>query len=93
MSHLDKIEESYNEHDRLKILSWLSAIPYHQHHKKSYGEVLEGTGSWFLEDTEYHQWRDSGQSAMLWVHGIPGSGKSKLVYVCLCPKPQQVYQV
>lgn len=92
MSRFDKIEESYDEHDRLKILSWLSAIPYHQHHKKSYSEVLEGTGSWFLEDSEYHQWRDSDQSAMLWIHGIPGSGKSKLVYVRLCLKLYRVYQ-
>lgn len=92
MSRFDNIEESYDEHDRLKILSWLSAIPYHQHHKKSYSEVLEGTGSWFLEDTQYHQWRESDQSAMLWIHGIPGSGKSKLVYVCLSLKSYQVYQ-
>lgn len=90
MSRFDKIEESHDEHDRLKILLWLSAIPYHQYQKKSYSEVLEGTGSWFLEDSEYCHWRDSDQSAMLWLHGIPGSGKSKLMYVGLSPKPYQV---
>lgn len=92
MRLFDNIEESYNEHDRLKILSWLSAIPYHQHHKKSYSKVLEGTRSWFLQDTEYHQWKDCNQSAMLWLHGIPGSGKSKLVYVGLGLKPYSVDQ-
>lgn len=81
MSRFDKLEKNYNEHDRLKILSWLSTIPYHQHHKKAYSEVLEGTGSWFLEDSEYIRWRGCDESAMLWIHGIAGSGKSKLVYV------------
>ena len=80
MSRFDKLEESYSEHDRLSILSWLSPIPYRQHHEKAYSEVLEGTGSWFLQDSEYIRWRDCDTSAMLWLHGIPGSGKSKLMY-------------
>ena len=92
MSRFDKLEESCDETDRLKILSWLSAIPYRQHHKKAYSEVLEGTGSWFLEDSEFLRWRDSDQSAMLWLHGIAGSGKSKLVYVQPCPKLRNKYQ-
>ena len=91
MSRFEKLENSYNKHDRLEILSWLSAIPYHQHHRKAYSEVLEGTGSWFLEDSEYMRWRGCDKSAMLWIHGIAGSGKSKLVYVYLCPGLRDEY--
>lgn len=47
LARFDKMEENCDERDRLRILSWLSAIPYRQHHKKAYNEVLEDTGSWF----------------------------------------------
>jgi len=81
MTRFDAIDKRSGDEDRLRILSWLSPIPYFQHHKRVYGELLQGTGQWLLEDNQYAEWRDSNQSAMLWLHGIPGSGKSKLVYV------------
>lgn len=81
LTRFDTIGKRYDEEDRLKILSWLSTIPYMQHHKRTYSEVLTGTGAWFLEDAQYISWRESDRSAMLWLHGIPGSGKSKLMYV------------
>ncbi|MCJ1450686.1 hypothetical protein MMC28_001019 [Mycoblastus sanguinarius] len=76
----DSLEGKVQKDHRLKVLEWLSSIPYERHHKKALDEVLHGTGLWFLEDEEYRHWRDSDQNAVLWVHGIPGSGKSKLVY-------------
>lgn len=84
MKRFDAVDKRNNEQDRARILSWLSPIPYSQHHKRVYGEVLEGTGEWLLEDDQYADWRDSNPSAMLWLHGIPGSGKSRLVYVVRC---------
>lgn len=93
MSRFDKIEESLDEQVRPKILSWLSGIPYRQHHKTACSEILKGTGSWFLEDSVYLRWRDSHESAMLWIRGIPGSGKSKLVYVHPRPSLYDAYRV
>jgi archaellum biogenesis ATPase FlaH len=38
---------------------------------------LGGTGQWFLGSPQYTQWKETGPS-FLWLHGIPGSGKSIL---------------
>ena len=71
-------DRKYRHYDRLKILSWLSNIPYQQHHKQSIDEVQQGTGLWFLLDNVYRKWRDSRKRSFLWLHGAPGTGKSKL---------------
>lgn len=72
-------EGGYNVYDRLKILRWLSAIPYQQHQKQAYNEVQQGTGTWFLQDVVYRSWGKIPESSLLWLHGPPGCGKSKLM--------------
>jgi Cdc6-like AAA superfamily ATPase len=42
---------------------------------------LSGTGTWLLRRQEFLQWESSTTSEILWLHGIPGSGKSKIVSV------------
>ena len=80
---LDQIEARFKARDdetkRIKILDWLSPLPYTQHHIYSRRNKLKGTGQWFLDDNCVRQWRESSVSSILWLHGIPGSGKSKLV--------------
>ncbi|KAK1671056.1 pfs domain-containing protein [Colletotrichum godetiae] len=61
-----------------EILTWISKEPYEQHHTQNKSEVLEGTGKWLLEDKVFQSWKNSEASSILWLHGIPGSGKSKL---------------
>ncbi|CCF37257.1 pfs domain-containing protein [Colletotrichum higginsianum] len=61
-----------------EILLWISKEPYEQHHTQTNSEVLEGTGKWLLEDEVFQKWRNENVSSILWLHGIPGSGKSKL---------------
>jgi hypothetical protein len=63
---------------RSKILQWISDEPYKQHHEQTRSEVLEGTGMWLLQDPKFQQWKNDSASSVLWLHGIPGSGKSKL---------------
>ena len=36
------------------------------------------TGTWLLGKDEYNSWTESAQSSILWIYGIPGSGKSVL---------------
>lgn len=43
--------------------------------------MLSGTGHWLLEDRTFKNWKDDSASSLLWLHGIPGSGKSKLTQV------------
>ncbi|KAI0190179.1 hypothetical protein EV127DRAFT_389290 [Xylaria flabelliformis] len=39
---------------------------------------LAGSGEWFLKKPEFKEWRRSSSPSVLWLHGIPGSGKTKL---------------
>ncbi|KAK1837982.1 ankyrin repeat protein, partial [Colletotrichum chrysophilum] len=66
---------------RTDILKWISDEPYEMHHKLTHSEVLEGTGQWILCDPTYLHWANESASSILWLHGIPGSGKSKLTSV------------
>ena len=77
---ISDIQDGFQEEERRKILNWLSEQPYIQHHNNVKRDILEGTGSWLLKDDMLLDWRRSSASSILWLHGIPGSGKSKLVY-------------
>ena len=68
---------------RAEIMQWLSPEPYIQHHKQAKQGVLAGTGQWLLTDPIFETWKKESASSILWLHGIPGSGKSKLVQVGL----------
>lgn len=76
---LEDVHENLKSAERQEILRWLSPIPYIQHHVQSKTDILEGTGSWFLNDDRLTQWRCSSFSSIMWLRGIAGSGKSKLL--------------
>nr|XP_036576344.1 ankyrin repeat protein [Colletotrichum truncatum]KAF6783069.1 ankyrin repeat protein [Colletotrichum truncatum] len=75
----------------IEILNWISKEPYEQHHKLTRSEVLNGTGKWLLEDPTFLQWKNESVSSVLWLHGIPGSGKSKLTSLVV-EDSQQAFQ-
>ena len=83
---LNRIEQDFHTlHDgltiaeRSRILQWISPIPYMQHHKQARKDVLAGTGAWFLKKEKLLGWLSSSSSSIMWLHGIAGSGKSKLM--------------
>ena len=76
---VEYIHDSLNNAHRQDILQWISSIPYLQHHVQSKMDILQGTGSWFLNDNRLVQWRSSSLSSILWLRGIAGCGKSKLM--------------
>lgn len=61
------------------ILKWLSTIPHPSHHRLASEGVLKGSTLWFLRTNEFMEWERSSSSSILWLHGIPGSGKSKII--------------
>jgi hypothetical protein len=65
--------------ERTNILRWLSPEPYKEYHNQARRDVLAGTGKWLLSDSVFKKWKDESASSILWLHGIQGSGKSKLV--------------
>lgn len=64
---------------RLQVmLEWLDAPDLSARHNMVRKGRTEGTGAWLLQGAEFEGWRDSGEMGVLWMHGIPGCGKSVL---------------
>lgn len=72
------LHDGMQKEQRLIILRWLSSVPYAQHHQNIRTDRLHNSGLWMLEKPEYKVWQTTSSSSILWLHGIPGSGKSKL---------------
>ena len=62
--------EDMNESERLKILQWLSHIPYEANHYAACQGRTVGTGQWLLKHDLFGDWRKSSASTILWLHGI-----------------------
>lgn len=67
--------------DIVEIRKWLQPTAYnlerseYSRHRLSY---LAGTGKWLTSTTTFQQWDQGDEGGLLWVKGIPGSGKSVL---------------
>jgi hypothetical protein len=62
-----------------RIRAWLRPTAYNlesSEYRKHLASHLPGTGNWLTSSTTYRQWRDSVVHSMLWIKGVPGSGKS-----------------
>ena len=60
-----------------QILQWLAAPDPSSNHNKACQSKQQGTGRWFIESANYINWKTQ-QSSFLWLHGIPGCGKTVL---------------
>ncbi|OCK86125.1 hypothetical protein K432DRAFT_341989, partial [Lepidopterella palustris CBS 459.81] len=80
---LKNIQDDLQASKRTEILLWVSPQPYIQHHEQTKQDVLLGTGQWLLSDPIFEKWKKESASSILWLHGIPGSGKSKLVSIVI----------
>ena len=76
---LRDIQDGLNDDERLNILQWLSPVQYKKHHEQARKDILSGTGAWLLQERQLLNWQVSSASSIIWLHGAPGSGKSKLV--------------
>ncbi|RMJ06853.1 hypothetical protein CDV36_013538 [Fusarium kuroshium] len=61
-----------------EILQWLSSIPHLSDHDAARAGRVHGTGEWLLRHQVYNDWWNTSASMVLWLHGIPGCGKTKL---------------
>ena len=80
---LKLLRDGYDEDMRRDILEWISSEPYAQHHQQMKKGLVSGTGQWLLTDDLYLHWVEDSTSSILWLHGIPGSGKSKLASIII----------
>ena len=60
-----------------QILQWLAAPDPSANHNKACQTKQRETGRWFIDSTNYINWK-SQKSSFLWLHGIPGCGKTVL---------------
>jgi hypothetical protein len=63
----------------LKIRSWLQPTKYDivgGEYRKHLSSHVKGTGSWLTSSNIYQEWLQSHKYGILWIKGIPGSGKS-----------------
>jgi hypothetical protein len=67
------------EEDRYKaMVSWLSALPYYDHHQRLSEVRIRGTGDWLIRHQEFVEWQFSSNSSVFLLEGITGSGKTTL---------------
>ncbi|ORY67765.1 ankyrin repeat-containing domain protein [Pseudomassariella vexata] len=60
-----------------KIDKWLSPSHPSTNYNKATDQRHQGSGQWFLQSEAYLAWKKE-QNSFLWLHGIPGCGKTIL---------------
>jgi hypothetical protein len=74
-----KINEEAHVQRSKNIYKWLAPANYRDHHRVAASNLLPGSAAWFLDHLDFHKWKDSRESSILWLHGIPGSGKTGVI--------------
>lgn len=62
-----------------KIRDWLQPTAYDiagGEYRKHISSHVAGTGAWLTSSDAYQKWLHSDEHGLLWIKGIPGSGKS-----------------
>ncbi|KAL8721231.1 MAG: hypothetical protein Q9225_002043 [Loekoesia sp. 1 TL-2023] len=73
-----KLESFFDEQSIRKIDQWLDPVNFQTNHEAAVKLRHEGTGNWFLEGDTFKGWQQEDNS-FLWLHAIPGAGKTILV--------------
>ena len=71
----------YGSDEDKQIMRWLSPLEPNNRHQGVRTERFDGVGDWFLETSEFLEWRGSeggADNAVLFCSGTPGVGKTYL---------------
>ena len=60
-------------------MRWLSPLHFNIKHEESVERIQHGSGLWLFDKGIYQRWEGSSPSS-LWIHGIPGCGKTILAF-------------
>ena len=68
----------YNSDEDAQIMCWLSPLEPNTRHQGVRTGRFGGVGDWLLETSEFQEWRDGADQAVLFCPGNPGVGKTYL---------------
>jgi len=72
---------TYMSNEDERIMRWLSPLEPKNRHQGVRTDRLDGVGDWFLETSEFREWRageGGADKAVLFCSGNPGVGKTYL---------------
>ncbi|KAI0528187.1 hypothetical protein F5B22DRAFT_584049 [Xylaria bambusicola] len=75
---LTDVWAAIQDRERIEAMQWISHVPYESDFNNVKATRLKGTCDWLLTHPRYVQWTQSACSKTLWLHGIPGAGKTRL---------------
>ncbi|KAF4974626.1 hypothetical protein FZEAL_8485 [Fusarium zealandicum] len=90
-----KLWSGQQEQEAIRILQWLSVIPYKSDHLAAKNGRVDGTAEWLLDHQIYNDWRNTSASMILWLHGIRKDPSfsglvdvfhQKSLFMCCCGK-------
>jgi ankyrin repeat domain-containing protein 50 len=61
--------EHINSNEQIKILEWISSIPYGKHHDTVKNARTPDTCHWLLQHKKFGEWEDASSSMILWLQG------------------------
>jgi hypothetical protein len=61
--------EKVGEEELLKVLDWISKVPYGLNHKTVTEKRTSDTCEWLLGHNRYQEWQDASASIILWLCG------------------------
>lgn len=76
--HISSFQDNLERQTRVAIIKSISSINFASQHKIANAGLLPDSGKWFLKKQQFQDWLNESASSVLWLHGIPGSGKTKL---------------
>ncbi|KAH9979687.1 hypothetical protein BJV74DRAFT_123610 [Russula compacta] len=72
---MNQLRRDKLQHD---VRKWLSPPDPWKNHNIAREAQHVGTTTWFTQGKMFLEWKSSGSSSLLWIHGKPGAGKSVL---------------
>ncbi|KAJ5506613.1 Mur ligase C-terminal [Penicillium expansum] len=74
----DELFERLDRQEVIEILDWISQYrELDRHHLKAEARTPKTCG-WLLENSVFKEWEQSSSPAVIWLQGLPGTGKSFL---------------
>jgi ankyrin repeat domain-containing protein 50 len=71
------IQDHMSEVEQERLLEWLHPPDPSENHREARRKHQPATGTWLLDSSIFSNWLD-GTISSIWLHGIPGAGKTIL---------------